>query len=164
MPRRSVKKNKNVYQLSREKARLTRAEASESTDFMSESIIEKIEYNISKPDPEEVLAMAKAYKDPMLCNYYCAHECSIGNKYVPEVKIAELSQIVLQMLASLNSIDKQKERLIDISADGKITNQELKDFKEIRKVINQISITADSLQLWIERKVAAGEIDSRIMD
>jgi len=46
-----------------------------------------------------------------LCNYYCANQCPIGQQYVPEIKTKDLSQIVLEMLASLNSMNKQKERM-----------------------------------------------------
>lgn len=69
--------------------------------------------------------MARAYKKPSLCNYYCSHECPIGQEYVPEVEVKELSSIVLEMLASLNSVHKQKDRLIEIAADGKITGDEI---------------------------------------
>ena len=47
MGRKSVRENKNIYQLSREEANMTRAEASEATGFMSESVIEKIEHCVS---------------------------------------------------------------------------------------------------------------------
>ena len=108
MGRSSTKENKNIYQQSRENAALTREAAAEQMEFLSESKIEKIEYEKTAPHPEEVLAMAKCYKDPSLCNYYCSHECPIGQEYVPEVKIKELSQITLEMLASLNALEQEK--------------------------------------------------------
>jgi hypothetical protein len=52
---------------------------------------------------------------------YCSHECPIGQEYVPEVKVKELSQIVLQMLATMNSLEKAKDRFIEITADGEIS-------------------------------------------
>ena len=92
MGKKSVKEDKNIYFRSREAAGLTRAEASEKT-FISESRIEKIEYNNGVPRPDEVIAMAHAYNAAHLCNYYCSHDCQIGQKYVPEVRIKDLSQI-----------------------------------------------------------------------
>ena len=65
--------------------------------------------------------MAEKYKRPDLCNYYCANQCPIGQEYVPEVSIRDLSQIVLEMLASFNAMNKRKDRLIEITADGMIT-------------------------------------------
>ena len=103
--------------------------------------------------------MAEKYKQPDLCNYYCANQCPIGQQYVPEVKIKDLSQIVLEMLASLNSMSRQKERLIEITVDGKITGDELEDFIDIQEELERISIAVETLQLWSERMLATGAID-----
>lgn len=107
MGRVSVKENKNIYQLRREELGLSREKASELLETMPAERIEKIESEKSLPHPDEVLLMSEAYKMPNLCNYYCANECPIGKQYVPEIKIKDLSQIVLEMLASLNSMHKK---------------------------------------------------------
>ena len=103
MARVSTKENKNIYQLTREALHLTREAASELLESIPPERIEKIENERSLPHPDEVLTMAEKYKQPGLCNYYCANQCPIGQEYVPEVKIKDLSQIVLEMLASLNA-------------------------------------------------------------
>ena len=120
MARVSTKANKNIYQRIREALHLTRESASDLLESLPPERIEKIENERSLPHPDEVLVMAEKYKQPSLCNYYCANQCPIGQRYVPEVKIKDLSQIVLEMLASLNAMNKQKERLIEITADGTI--------------------------------------------
>ena len=96
---------------------------------------------------------------PDLCNYYCSNECPIGKQYVPQVKIKDLSQIVLEMLASLNVIHRKQERLIEISADGRINDDEIKDFVYIQEELEKISITVETLQLWAEKMLAEKEID-----
>ena len=63
------------------------------------------------------------------------------------------------MLASLNVLKKQQERLIEITADGIIEKEEVADFVKIQEELEKISITVEALQLWAEQKVAAGEID-----
>ena len=63
------------------------------------------------------------------------------------------------MLASLNSMKKRQERLIEISADGRIEADEIEDFIMIQQELEKISITVEALQLWAEQKIAAGEID-----
>jgi len=151
--------NKTIYQLTREGLKLTREEASELLETMSPERIEKIENERSMPHPDEVLLMSDKYKQPGLCNHYCANQCPIGQQYVPEIKIKELSQIVLEMLASLNSMNKQKDRLIEITADGKITDDELEDFIHIQEELERISITVETLQLWCEKMLDHGVID-----
>ena len=156
MGRKSTRENKNIYQISREEANLTREAASQILEFISSDRIEKIESEKSLPHPDEILAMADCYKNPTLCNYYCSHACPIGQEYVPEVKSKELSQITLEMLASLNSLDKQKARLIEITVDGVISKDEMNDFKEIQEQLSQISMAIDSLQLWVQKAIIDG--------
>ena len=160
MARVSTKENKNVYHKTRESLQLTREAASELLESIAPERIEKIENERSLPHPDEVLIMAEKYKQPSLCNYYCANQCPIGQQYVPEVKIKDLSQIVLEMLASLNSMSKQKERLIEITVDGRITGDELEDFIYIQEELERISIAVETLQLWSERMLATGAIDA----
>ena len=159
MARRSTKENKNIYQTTRENLDLTREEASELLETVSPERIEKIENERSLPYPDEVLLMSDKYKQPTLCNYYCANQCPIGQQYVPEIKIKDLSQIVLETIASLNKMQKQKEKLIEITVDGKITGDELADFVHIQEELEKISIAVETLQLWCERMLDTGAID-----
>ncbi len=109
--------------------------------------------------PDEVMLLAEIYGEPTLCNYYCSKECPIGEKYVPEIKVKDLSQIVLEMLSSLNSMKKSQERLIEISADGVIDDEEINDFVFIQKELERISITVETLQLWVEQMLSDGKIN-----
>ena len=158
MGRKSTREDKNIYQISREEASLTREAAAEKLEFISSDRIEKIESAKSLPHPDEILAMADCYKNPALCNYYCSHECPIGQEYVPKVTFKELSQITLEMLASLNSLEKEKNRLIEITVDGVISEDEKKDFEKIQQQLAQISLAIDSLELWVQKAVAEGKI------
>lgn len=159
MGRKSTKENKNIYQTSREAINLTRESAAEVLEFISPDRIEKIESEKSLPHPDEILAMADCYKNPSLCNYYCSHECPIGQEYVPEVKFKDLSQITLEMLASLNSLNRDKNRLIEITVDGTITKDEVEDFQKIQTQLTQISMAIDSLQLGVQKAIADGKME-----
>lgn len=164
MPKISTKANKKKYQTTREALGLSREAASELLECISPERIERIENEKSVPTPDEVLVMAKGYKAPSICNYYCANQCPIGEEYVPEVKIKDLSQIVLEMLASLNSMNKKKDRLIEITADGTITDDEIEDFIYIQDELERISVTVETLQIWSERMLARGIIDKEKYD
>ena len=159
MGRVSTKENKNKYQLVREELGLSREKASELLETISPERLEKIENERSEPHPDDVLLMSRKYQKPSLCNYYCANECPIGQQYVPEVQVKELSSIVLEMLASLNAMHKQKDRLIEIAADGRISGEEIDDFIYIQEELERISITVETLQLWSEKMLAKGIID-----
>ncbi len=159
MARKSTKENKNIYQRTREGLELTREEAADLLVTMAPERIEKIENERTLPHPDEVLLMSDKYKTPTLCNYYCANQCPIGQQYVPEVKVKDLSQIVLETLASLNTVQKKKERLIEITVDGHISDDELADFIRIQEELEKISIAVETLQLWCEQMLDTGVID-----
>ena len=160
MGRGSSREKKNTYQIAREAQQFSREKASELLQCLSPERIERIESEKSLPHPDEVLTMSKKYKKPSLCNHYCSNQCPIGKEYVPEVEIKELSSIVLEMLASLNSVNNKKERLIEITADGKIDNDEIDDFIYIQEELERISITVETLQLWAEKTLANDVIDA----
>ena len=162
MGRASTKENKNKYQLLREELGLSREKASELLETISPERLEKIENERSDPHPDEVLLMSRKYRKPSLCNHYCSNQCPIGRQYVPEVQVKELSSIVLEMLASLNAVQKQKDRLIEIAADGHISGDEIDDFIYIQNELERISITVETLQLWSEKMLAGGVIDEEI--
>lgn len=159
MGRKSTKENKNIYFTSRENAGYSRETAAEKLKFVSADRIERIENEKSVPHPEEILAMAECYKNPSLCNYFCSHECPIGKEYVPEVQAKDLAQITLEMLAILNRLTRQKERLIEITVDGTLTEDEIPDFIQIKDELEKMSLVIDSLNLWVDNTIAAGEID-----
>ncbi len=150
MPRRSVRENKTVYQLSRERAGFTREAAAERLGFMTPARIEKIESERSAPHPEEVLAMAEAYADPLLRNAYCTQECPIGRKYVPRAEEKSLSQITLEMVVTLNELMRDRDRLMEITVDGAVTEDEERDFRSIRDNLERMSGAIESLKLWLD--------------
>ena len=151
MPKVSSKENKNIYFRRREELGLTRERASELLEAITPERIEKIENERVEPHPEEILLMAEKYKSPELCNYYCSNHCPIGQVYIPEVQIYDLSRIVLKMLDSLNVVQNNQRRLISIAADGKIDESEIKDFVSIQKELEKMSIAITALQLWTEQ-------------
>lgn len=161
MGRKSTKENKNVYFTSREKMNYSRETAAEKLQFISADRIEKIENERSMPHPEEVLAMAGCYKNPSLCNYFCSHDCPIGKEYVPEVKAKELAQITLEMLATLNKLTKEKDRLIEITVDGQLSEDEMPDFIKIKEELEKMSLAIDSLNLWVDNTIAAGNLENQ---
>lgn len=159
MSRTSRKENKTIYQTRREDLGLSREKASELT-CISENRIENIELEKTKATPEDIVAMAKAYNMPELCNNYCVNECAIGrNLNISLTERKGLAKIVLEVLTTLNLLDQEKNRLIEIAADEMISEDELADFTRIQSQLEKIVATADSLNLWISNAINEGTID-----
>lgn len=152
-----------IYKETRKKHELTRDDVCDKALLLDNPIqperLERIENGKFPITPDEVMLLAEIYGEPTLCNHYCSKECPIGEKYVPEVKVKDLAQIVLEMLSSLNSMKKSQERLIEITADGMIDDEEIKDFVYIQKELERISITVETLQLWVEQMLADKKIN-----
>lgn len=163
MGKQSTRENKTIYQLCREEQGLTREKASEFMTGVSASRIEKIEYELQEPTPYDVVQMADCYKRPDLCNYYCSHHCCIGDRYVPEIEVSELSNIILETIASLNEINPLTGRLVQIARDGKITDDEIKDFAMISKKLDKVSLAIDSLNLWVDKTASENNINMDLL-
>ena len=159
MGKRSTKDNKNIYQLSREAQELSREAASEILTFISPDRIEKIESEKSAPHPDEVLAMEKGYGNPELSNYYCTHECPIGMKYVQKAELKELPQLTVELLSALNAMEEEKNRLIDISVGGRVSETERAQFNVILRKLAALDRSIRGMRIWIEHAVYTGKLD-----
>jgi len=162
MGRASIKKDKSIYQVTREEMGLTREKASELIGFISPDRIEKIENAKINIQPEDVIALSECYKAPALCNHYCSNECPIGMEHVPELKIKGLTQIAIETLNALNRMNREKERLLEIVEDGQITPDEYQDFISIKKTLDKISLSVNTLQLWVDQAIADGGIEGEL--
>lgn len=152
MGRRSTRPNKNIYQLAREEAGLTREKASELMAGISDDRIEKIESEKVLIRPDEVLQMSRCYKKPELCNLYCSRECAIGIEQVPEIKEKDLPTIALEILSVMRFLEKEKDLLIDIAADGRLSEEEIPAFEVIRTHLESLAGTVDALNLWLQKQ------------
>ena len=158
MGRKSTKADKSEYQIAREELSLTREEASERIPGMTPERIEKIENGRIHVQPDDIMLLAKGYKKPHLCNYYCSHECPIGQEHVPEIRTKELGQIAIETVNCINRLNKDIARFFEIVEDGTIKTNEFKDFMRIKDVLERIALSADTLDLWLEEAIASGEI------
>lgn len=159
MGKKSIRENKNIYQTSREAAGLSREAAGEALQFVSPERIEKVESGKSLPHPDEVLAMETGYNSPGLCNWFCTHECPIGMKYIPSAELKDLSQVTIDILASLNALEEDKNKLIAIAVDGRVNDFERKDFDQIWEKLDSIDRAVAQMRIWVEHAQANGKMD-----
>ena len=88
----------------------------------------------------------------------------IGDRYVPEIEVSELSTIILETIASLNEINPLTIRLIQIARDGKITDDEIKDFAYISQQLDEVSLAIDSLNLWVDKTASENNINIELLN
>ena len=156
----SVKENKNIYQEARDELGLSRVKAADLIaqidngyySYLDEHRLVKIEDESVKIQPDDIVALSKAYNKPELRNYYCCHQCSIGKIDAPEVVYMDnIHEILVNMAVSLESVNSKKLRLMEILADGKVDDSEILDLNKIMEELEKISMTVESIQLWCEK-------------
>ncbi|MBQ6402903.1 MAG: hypothetical protein IJI27_03265 [Oscillospiraceae bacterium] len=54
-------------------------------------------------------------------------------------------------MATLNAIVKEKDRLIEITVDGVISEDEIGEFEAIQEKLYEMSIAIQSLNLWVSK-------------
>lgn len=154
----STRANKTEYQKAREEAGLTVMSATDRINevcgqcTISDYRITRIENETVAVQPDDVVAMSIGYNKPELRNYYCTQKCPIGQKDAPVIKFdSTVHEILVNMAVTLENVQKDKMRLMEILADGKIDDVEKKDFEKIYEELEQISATVEALQLWCEK-------------
>lgn len=112
----------------------------------------RIESGVADPYPEEVHLMADLYNAPELRNYYCREMCPLGGD-MPVLELEDLDRITVKAMAGLRKAAEAKESLLDIAADGVITDDEKPALKKILATLDEISAIAQSLKVWTEKNM-----------
>ena len=121
------------YEAAKSNERLSSREGAAEEIGIDRTRLARIELGSTIPYQEEVLLMADCYKAPELKGNYCREMCPLG-KNMPKIENAGLDRISLRMLSSLKKINEAKESLLDITADGIISEEEK---PELKKIIQQ---------------------------
>ncbi len=96
--------------------------------------------------------MAEVYKAPGALQLLLLPRMS----HRPEIRSADrddgASAIILETVASLNAVYPLTNRLIEISRDGQISEDESPDFSNIQENLEKVSLAIEALQLWVEKE------------
>lgn len=112
----------------------------------------RIESGIANPYPEEVHMMADLYNAPELRNHYCRETCPLGRD-MPVLELENLDRITVRAMDSLRKVAQTKESLLDITADGVITEDEKPELRRILETLDEITAIAQSLKVWAEKNL-----------
>ena len=102
--------------------------------------------------PDMIIKMADLYKAPELKNLYCREMCPLGCD-LPKVEMDDLDRITVKALATFKNIETHKEKLLDIAADGIISDNEKVDFENVIRAMDELTAVAFNLKAWAERNL-----------
>ena len=158
MGRRPTKAADNPFCIARLEAakyndRLLSKEGASELLGVSVSTLSDYELGITKSvPPDMVLKMSDLYNAPELRNYYCREMCPLGCD-MPALELEDLDRITVRAMASLRNVAGAKESLLDITADGIITEEEKPALRKILATLDEISAIAQSLKVWTEKNL-----------
>lgn len=158
-----INENTNVYFQARKKAaiyneRLYSREGAAELLGISVSTLADYELGNTKVVPvDKVVLMAELYNCPELKTSYCKNECPIGKTMPLATRITSIEGIALRMVRELDldEIKQMKKSLIDIAADGIISEEEKPELRDIMIKLNELSVVISEIQL-IGEKVLKG--------
>lgn len=120
---------------------------------VSVSTLSDYELGITKSvPPDMVLKMADLYNAPELRNYYCREMCPLGGD-TPILELEDLDRITVKAVAGLRKAADAKESLLDIAADGVITDDEKPTLKKILATLEELEQIAQSMKLWVKKNM-----------
>jgi len=141
----------------------SRAGAAERLN-MSEDAVKNTELGLEKHmSVEKAVLMADLYNAPHLLNHYCLHECPIGCSRPISDEVHSIERVTVKLLKSMkiDQIESFKNRLIDISADGQVSEDERPEMEAIIKYAKQISKEISELITIGEMALNGGGWDGR---
>jgi len=154
MGREATKAAGNPWYEARKKAaayddRLSSREGAADRLGMSVSSVADAELGLTKCMPvDKAVLMADLYNAPQLLNYYCLHECPIGCRQSLSDEVLDVDRVTVKLLKNLRveDLNEIKEKLIDIAADGVISEEEKPEMREILKYLEELSKTISELK------------------
>ena len=151
MGRGPINENTNMYFQARKKAatyneRLWSREGAAELLGISVSTLADYELGNTKVVPvDKVVLMADLYNAPELITGYCMRECPVHGFLPLATEEKSLEGIALRLLQNFNedSLKNMRDSLIEITADGKITKDEL---PALEKIVGQLEKMAEVIK------------------
>lgn len=159
MGKEPVKENTNVYFQARKKAamsndRLYSRENAAELIGISPYTLADYELGNTKVVPvDKVMIMADLYNCPELRTGYCKYECPIG-KHIPlATTVSGIEGIALRLIKEFNADDIRdiEKDLINIAADGAISEDEKPMMEKIISKLDEMSLAISELKLAGEK-------------
>lgn len=108
---------------------------------------------------DKIVLMADLYNAPELKAWYCSSECPIGRSFpMPSSDLTTVERTTLNLLRQLrqDDVEKVRERLIDITADGVISEDERVALGDILAYLDKLIKAAGELRLIGQKAMNGG--------
>jgi len=121
-----------MLKAARNAAKLSREEAAHRLYIGSRTLAD-YESGRTVAPPDVVMRMAEVYRQPELTADYCAKVCPIGQVLAHALDRSEFAVTVLRVLKEFADVERLRDNLVNIAADGKLHDHEVDEFEIILK-------------------------------
>lgn len=132
-----VQEYRNIYQIARESAGLTQEKSAELMNISVDSLRAYEGDRRVPPDPV-VIKMIEIYNTQYLAYQHLKTSAEVGRKYLPDIVIKDLSTAILNLQTQIDDYVSCEKLLVKIGSDGKVSDDEVCDFKNIMKELDDI--------------------------
>jgi transcriptional regulator with XRE-family HTH domain len=120
---------------------------------LSISTLSDYELGLTKIVPvDKVALMSDLYNAPELKNYYCREICPLGCDS-PKIMVEDLDRVTLRTLSVSEKIEGFKSTLLNIVADGIISEDEKPDLNRILSIMDEVDAVFHTFRLWAEKNL-----------
>jgi transcriptional regulator with XRE-family HTH domain len=147
-----------MFRKARNAAGLSREEAAHRL-YIGTRTLADYELGRTIAPPDVVMRMAEVYREPALPADYCAKVCPIGQVLAHSLDRSEFAVTVLRVLKEFADVERLKEKLVSIAADGELQQHELDEFEAILKEMVELEKRIGELKFFALRQgIDVGEI------
>ncbi len=143
-----------MFRQARNRAGMSRDEAAFRLHIGTRTLT-NYEHQITVTPPEIALRMQEIYKDPTLTARYCADYCPIGQIFAHRVPDNQhLCSVVLGLLKEQADVENLREKLIEITADGVIDQDEIPELERILEELMDLEKKIADFKLHVAKLVS----------
>lgn len=122
------------------------------SNAMSPDRLQRLENGKVALQPQDVLAMSKAYNMPELRNHYCTNNCPIGKEYIPEIEMCtNIYELLVNITLLIETAYNDRFKLLEKLAQGKAPAFDDNEFYIIQDNLDKLSACIEALQIWYEK-------------
>lgn len=143
-----------MFREARNRAGISRNEAALRLHIGTRTLT-NYEHQVTVTPPEIALRMQDIYQDPTLTARYCAEYCPIGQVYAHQVpENQHLCSAVLGLLKEQTDVEKLREKLIEITADGIIDHHEMPHLEHILEELMDLEKKIAEFKLHVAKMIS----------
>jgi len=127
---------------------------------ISTSTLANYELGITKTvPPDAVVMMSDLYNAPELKYYYCANDCPIGRRMPIPTTFESIQIMAIKAMQRLNSIEDIKIKLVEVSAEGKVTKANLSTVMNLMDGLDGLCQALGELRLACQKLLVDGGVN-----